>query len=245
MEVNELSQYLARTYPSAFAPVMRADLQINQQHESNDEQKNAPETAYVDMNVNVDQVQNQYQRANQGVQNVQDEEQEEVQRSRNHNDMCICTWWRKTCRTLTNIRCVHCMEYSSFFFICLLTGGFWISTMVAASSCCGSTEEKTLPELIAYGSIGLSAIVVGTCIRGCIASSNINDITESPFGIVAYLVGLVYLGLYLWVFIVGILLESKHYDAQPFGLNVLVLMTLSHFVLMASVGFYFFGRFIA
>lgn len=127
------------------------------------------------------------------------------------------------------------------FIICMMTGGFWISTMTAASSCC---DTEGLPErgnldakhvVLAYGAVGFSLVLMMTIIRWLSAGE---DLMNSFIGVVAYLIGLVYLGLYLWIFIVGLLLESKHFDDQPFGLNVLVLMVVTHFFLFAMVGLY-------
>jgi hypothetical protein len=131
--------------------------------------------------------------------------------------------------------CDDPFEYMVMFIVSMSTVGFWIGTMAAAYSC-GHIEG--LPErghldaqnvVMAYGTVGFSALFVGTCNRFLPILRN---------GFVSIAVLGVYLGLCLWNWVAGVILETQHFDDQPFGLNVLVLMVLAHFVVFVSIGWY-------
>jgi hypothetical protein len=126
------------------------------------------------------------------------------------------------------------------FFAFMFTGAFWISTMVTAVYCC---HTDTLPErgglngkrvVLSYGAVGISALLVGLCLR-CSSSRYVGKVAY-------YLMGTVYSALYLWILIVGTILEHGHFYEHPFGINILVLLVLSHFCIFGVMGLCILGR---
>lgn len=124
---------------------------------------------------------------------------------------------------------------------------WWIGSIIAANVCCKTND---LPEkahlnvqqaVTAYGIISISlVIVVGgiSCIGG-VSLHNENRDAGIAITICGGLSALTFLGLYLWVFFVGIILLAQHYDTQPLGLNILMILTDSHMLLVIAISICF------
>jgi cation transport ATPase len=121
---------------------------------------------------------------------------------------------------------------------------WWIGSLIAPNVCCNTSG---LPEhahlsaqmaVVAYGIISLAVVLIGGIVACAGGVSIHTDNREAGIGLLICggASALTFIGLYLWIFFVALILLARHFHDQPMGLNILLILTDVHILFTITAG---------
>lgn len=121
---------------------------------------------------------------------------------------------------------------------------WWIGSLIAPNVCCNTSG---LPEhahlnaqmaVVAYGIVSLAVVLIGGIVACAGGVSIHTDNRKAGIGLLICggASALTFIGLYLWIFFVALILLARHFHDQPMGLNILLILTDVHILFTITAG---------